>query len=175
MGHFESKLAIYSIEKFQWEKYLVSKNFGVKNFRLIFFTEIKSHRNFSYLMYIYDQLLFHVPLYTSTRSAHTLVIDQSLISPNYRLNSSKNSFLYRGITFWNQIPIDIRSINTLINFKKSLKMYTLANIIPFIWLTCEFNFCFHACFCFYALYLYFANCDLIILFCFYAYQAFMLS
>ena len=29
------------------------KNFGGKNFRLIFFTEFKSHRNFSYLMYVF--------------------------------------------------------------------------------------------------------------------------
>ena len=52
--HFPENI---TFEKFQFEKYLVTKNFGVKNFRWELYTENISHRNFLCLMYCIFQVL----------------------------------------------------------------------------------------------------------------------
>ena len=44
--------------------------------------------------------------------------------PFYRLTKCKRSFLYSGLSFWNELPINIRNIPNNINkFKKSLRKY----------------------------------------------------
>ena len=41
-----------------------------------------------------------------TRASSLEIVDL----PFYRLSKSQRSFLYKGLTFWNRIPIDIRNI-----------------------------------------------------------------
>ena len=50
--------------------------------------------------------------------------------PIYRLSKCKRSFLYRGLSFWNGLPIDIRNNpNDLRCFKLMLKQYIFDRII----------------------------------------------
>ena len=53
-----------------------------------------------------------------TRAVH----NQSLTLPRFRLTKCKNSFIYRGIQFWNSISLDMRNIPDDLNtFKRLLK------------------------------------------------------
>ena len=55
-----------------------------------------------------------------TRAASNQLIDL----PFYRRTKCKRSFLYRGLSFWNKLPLEIRNIpNNFQRFKKTLKKY----------------------------------------------------
>ena len=46
--------------------------------------------------------------------------------PLYRRTKCQKSFLYKGLSFWNKLPLDIRNIpNDLRQFKRSLRMHIL--------------------------------------------------
>ena len=49
---------------------------------------------------------------------------------NYRLQTSKNSFIHRSVNYWNQIPLSIRNIQSMNNFKFVLKVFIKSNIPP---------------------------------------------
>ena len=50
--------------------------------------------------------------------------------PAYRLSKCKRSFLYRGISFWNKLPIETRNNpNNLNCFKNILKQYIFDRIV----------------------------------------------
>ena len=55
-----------------------------------------------------------------TRAASSELIDL----PFYRRTKCKRSFLYRGLTFWNKLPLEIRNIpSNFHRFKRSLRKY----------------------------------------------------
>ena len=43
--------------------------------------------------------------------------------PFYRLSKCKRSFIYRGLYFWNKLPLALRNVSNLKCFKKTLKQY----------------------------------------------------
>ena len=42
-----------------------------------------------------------------------------------RLQITRNSFRCRGVTMWNRIPYDIRTLPTITSFKKNLKRWII--------------------------------------------------
>ena len=53
----------------------------------------------------------------STRFEQTLNFN----IPKYKKATSHRSFLYRGVSLWNSLPIDVKNCNSLISFKGKLK------------------------------------------------------
>ena len=54
-------------------------------------------------------------------------VNERLTLPVFTLTKCQNSFIYRGIGFWNSIPIELRNIpNDLNSFKRHLKRLLLA-------------------------------------------------
>ena len=54
------------------------------------------------------------------------VVNQELNLPYYNRTKCKNSFIYRGIKFWNNTPLEIRNIPYNLNaFKRLLKRFLL--------------------------------------------------
>ena len=63
---------------------------------------------------------FQIEHHYMTRASSLEIVDL----PFYRLSKSQRSFLYKGLTFWNKIPIAIRNItDNLRLFKKTLRKY----------------------------------------------------
>ena len=63
---------------------------------------------------------FQIEHHYMTRASSLEIVDL----PFYRLSKSQRSFLYKGLTFWNKIPIEIRNIpDNLRIFKKTLRKY----------------------------------------------------
>ena len=53
--------------------------------------------------------------------------NQNLTLPLYRLTKCQKSFLYAGIKFWNELPLNVRTVQeNLYSFKKLLKEYLLS-------------------------------------------------
>ena len=48
--------------------------------------------------------------------------------PFYRLSKCKRSFIYRGLYFWNKLPLSLRNVSNLKCFHKTLKEYIFARI-----------------------------------------------
>lgn len=46
-------------------------------------------------------------------------------TPDMRLSKCFNSFIYKGVKIWNELPIEIRNLPTLSVFKRRLKFYLL--------------------------------------------------
>ena len=61
----------------------------------------------------------------ATRAANLELIDL----PFYRLSKCKRSFVYRGLGFWNKLPINLRNIpNNVSSFKRQMKSYIFDKI-----------------------------------------------
>ena len=56
----------------------------------------------------------------------------NLIVPNTRLSIVKNSFAFRGAYGWSSLPVSLRTVNKIDEFKKELRSYTLLNIPRFV-------------------------------------------
>ena len=54
----------------------------------------------------------------------------SSISPRASSNAFAKNFFYRTHTKWNHIPLDIREIESITNFKSKLSTYMWGKIIP---------------------------------------------
>ena len=65
-----------------------------------------------------------VPLLTDSRQGRIML-------KNLRLDLYRNSFVYRGSQLWNRLPQSIRGLEKLSAFKKSAKIWVMANIIRF--------------------------------------------
>ena len=66
--------------------------------------------------------------YQTNHSYETRFIhDQNLNLPLFRLSKCQRSFLYNGITIWNSLPFNIRTVQDDLNsFKKLLKNHLLS-------------------------------------------------
>ena len=53
------------------------------------------------------------------------ITNNNLDLPLYTLTKCQRSFLYRGIGFWNSLPIELKNITTSYKFKRNLKQYLL--------------------------------------------------
>ena len=61
----------------------------------------------------------------ATRAANLELIDL----PFYRLSKCKRSFVYRGLGFWNKLPINLRNIpSNVSSFKRQMKSYIFDKI-----------------------------------------------
>lgn len=49
-----------------------------------------------------------------------------LNTPNLRLTTCQHSFIYRSVKFWNELPVCIKDIENLNNFKRTIKAYILS-------------------------------------------------
>ena len=51
-------------------------------------------------------------------------VNQELRGPYYNRTKGQNSFIYRGIKFWNSTPLELRNIPNDVNaFKRHLKRF----------------------------------------------------
>ena len=74
--------------------------------------------------YIYKKLHLRTPGESSIfpqSQSHTIII-------NSRLNISRSSFLYRGASLFNQLPLDLRKCKNEVIFKKQAKAWVRAHI-----------------------------------------------
>ena len=55
----------------------------------------------------------------------------NLSFPTYNLSKSMSSFLSRGISEWNTVPENIKSVNNVLNFRKIFREYLLESYIIF--------------------------------------------
>ena len=54
------------------------------------------------------------------------IVNQELRGPYYNRTKGQNSFIYRGIKFWNSTPLELRNIPNDVNaFKRHLKRFLL--------------------------------------------------
>ena len=73
--------------------------------------------NEKYCSYFYDRFQsFQLELPYNTRY-------NQLRTPFFTLTRCKQNFTYQGISVWNKIPDDIKTIKTSHSFKKHLKKY----------------------------------------------------
>ena len=56
-------------------------------------------------------------------------IASELRAPYERLKSGLNSFFIKGIKIWNKLPPEIKSANSIIDFKYRVKKWVLETII----------------------------------------------
>ena len=49
--------------------------------------------------------------------------NKKIIIPQSNLTLFRNSFLYRGISSWNSLPLDIRTLTDIKHFKSSTKKW----------------------------------------------------
>ena len=57
---------------------------------------------------------------------------ESIIVPNTRLTLAKKSYCYRSAEQWNTIPVTIRNMEKVSQFKSHLKKWILLNIKQFV-------------------------------------------
>ena len=84
-------------------------------------------------MYKILRLNNHVALATKINSFQThhlhqtrAVTNEDLSLPLYRLTKCQNSFIYRGLQFWNSLPSNIHNVQNNLNaFKRLLKHFIL--------------------------------------------------
>ena len=53
---------------------------------------------------------------------------KNLIPPLVRIDLIKNSLSFSGSTLWNNLPIDLKNVNSQNLFKKKLKIHLMNNI-----------------------------------------------
>ena len=59
----------------------------------------------------------------SKYSSYSTRFCRDLQIPKYNLQYTKKGFSYSALKVWNEIPINVRELSTLCQFKKQLKMY----------------------------------------------------
>ena len=57
--------------------------------------------------------------------------NQNVIIPQSNMELYWKAFIYRAIQSWNSVPKDIRSLKTLITFKKNLKTWVMREVERF--------------------------------------------
>ena len=75
--------------------------------------------------FLYDKINMNYEHYSHTTRASSRC---DIIIPFLRLNLSMNSFLYRSMKLWNDLPIHIRDISETNRFKICVKTYIKENI-----------------------------------------------
>ena len=55
--------------------------------------------------------------------------NKNIVVPNFRKTKTQFSIEYCGVKLWNKLPEAIRSLSSLAEFKKSLKIYLTRNYI----------------------------------------------
>ena len=71
---------------------------------------------FSKIIHLYLYLYIYISIYLSIYNIKYHI-------PSVNLNLIKNSVLFQGPKFWNDIPIDIRNKKSLVSFKTSYRKY----------------------------------------------------
>ena len=57
--------------------------------------------------------------------------NQNVIIPQSNMELYRKAFIYRAIQSWNSVPKEIRSLKTLISFKKNLKTWVMREVERF--------------------------------------------
>ena len=61
-------------------------------------------------------------IYLDNRNLQTRAFQApTFIVPNYNIKQFTNSLLYKGSTLWNQLPNDVKNIDTFLAFKNKIK------------------------------------------------------
>ena len=65
----------------------------------------------------------------SKKSSHITraVVRNDLRVPHFRLEKGRNTFLSRGASLWNTIPMSVRLINDICTFKTAIKHFLMTN------------------------------------------------
>ena len=56
----------------------------------------------------------------------------SIVVPNQRLSVTQKSFVFRGSTLWNQLPLNVRNSAKIGSFKRGVKQWIISNIDQFL-------------------------------------------
>ena len=57
------------------------------------------------------------------------IVPRTTANQNNTTNAFANSFFYRTHLLWNRLPYELREIDSLVSFKKRLKLYFLQNLL----------------------------------------------
>ena len=66
-----------------------------------------------------------ISLFKNIPSRHSSRRQHDYYKPHFRLKIRIQSIAFQGASIWNNIPVDIRSINNLSLFKKRIRIYIL--------------------------------------------------
>ena len=114
--------------------------------RLITFSPLDTNRNVFYdlleWMTVKQLIFYHTTLavYRIRESGEPTEIatlfkrenrNQNVIIPQSNMELYRKSFIYRAIQSWNSVPKEIRSLQTLISFKKNLKIWVMKEVERF--------------------------------------------
>ena len=103
--------------------------------------KLKEINQFRLILYVYKNFDKFSTFNTITRGSTNLRPDFQ------RLRLCQNSVNYLGTKCWNALPAELKSIDSFLHFRNSVKQYLLSRYSPEIWFELTNRFIRYVCWC----------------------------